>query len=186
MCLFMDLYFLHLWFPPHPHPHYFHQWKLSWKWYSSFKICFVHCFTRLPVVWCYTVSLRVLCKAFHISNTEVPVFYFNSLVKVCLGSMPPHQGWPFWRRKDPQKENARDLTGKVELEMLTSPGLWQIAMVKVLERNSVKLDHFYKILVTTNHFQFPKGRRNPKMQVKLKNWIPKKRLTFLSKHLLAD
>ena len=36
--------------------------------------------------------------------------------------------------------------------MLISPGLWQravVAFIKVLKRNILKLDKFYKILVTT-------------------------------------
>lgn len=55
--------------------------------------------------------------------------------------------------------------------MPTLPGLWQtgvVASVKILKRNP-KLDHFCKILVTTNLFQFPKERRNLKAQVRLKN-----------------
>lgn len=88
--------------------HYFDQWKLCWKWYAFFKICFVHYSTRLTVVWCCIASLWVLFKARHISNTEVLVFYFKSLVKVYLGFMPLPQGWPFCRRKNPWKENAHN------------------------------------------------------------------------------
>lgn len=121
-------------------PHYFDQWKLFWKWYPFFEACFVHYFTRVAVVWCYIASLWVLFKAFHVSDTGVLAFCFNGSVNVYLGFMPPHQGWPFCRRKDPQKENTQGFTGRVELAtMLTSPGLWQtdiVASVKVLKRTT--------------------------------------------------
>lgn len=146
-------------------PHYFAQWKLFWKWYPFFKTCFVHYFTRVTVVWCYIASLWVLFKAFHVSDTGVLAFCFNSLVKVYLGFMPPHQVWPFCRRKGPQKEHIQGFTGRVELAMLTAPGLWQtvtVASVKVLKRTTP----FYKVPVTTKLFQFPKERRNLKEQVK--------------------
>lgn len=95
--------------------------------------------------------------------------------------MPLHQGWPFWRRKGPQKENTQGFTGRVELEVLTSPGLWQTDG-GVREGPQKKHSHTrcYKILVT-NSSDSQRREEKPKTQVRLKNWIPKKKNMDFSK-----
>lgn len=153
-------------------PNYFDQWKLFWKWYPLFKICFVHYFTRLTVVWCYIVSLRVLFKASHISNAGVRVFYFNGLVKVDLGFMPPHQGWPFCRKKDPRKENTQGFAGRGGLEMLTSPETWWH-----LWRSWKESPPNYIIFIKYQCNQPPsisKGEKKSQDTSRLRIWIPRR------------
>lgn len=60
--LFCDPSVLYLWFPLFFSPHYFDQWKLFWKWYPFFKICFVYYFIRLTVVWAILFLFRFFSR----------------------------------------------------------------------------------------------------------------------------